>query len=75
MVADQPDGIGVRIQAARSRLNLTQGQLAERLNVTQATVSRWESGQAFTSTIDPLRRIATALDMTVCDLLDEDCAS
>lgn len=75
MVANQPDGIGHKIKAGRDRLNLSQGQLAERLNVSQASVSRWESGQAFTSTIDPLRRIAEALDMTVCDLLDEDCAS
>ncbi len=75
MVANQPDGIGHKIKSGRDRLNLSQAQLAERTGVTQATVSRWESGQAFVSAIEPLRTIAGALEMTVCDLLDEDCAS
>jgi len=32
------------VKAAREALGLTQRQLAERLDVTQATVWRWESG-------------------------------
>lgn len=74
MVADQPDGIGLRIKAARARRNLTQEQLAQRLNTNQPNISRWESEQAFASAIGPLRRIAAALEMTVCELLEEDCA-
>ena len=32
------------LRAVRSRLNLTQEQLAERLGVSFATVNRWEGG-------------------------------
>lgn len=34
----------MRIKLLRSRLGLTQNEFAEQLGVTQATVSRWESG-------------------------------
>jgi len=35
-----------RLQALRSKLNLSQEQLASRLNVSFATVNRWEAGKA-----------------------------
>lgn len=35
------------IREIRRRLGLTQGQLAERLHTTQATVSRWEADDSF----------------------------
>ena len=31
----------------RSNQNMTQERLAERLNVSRQTISRWESGEAF----------------------------
>jgi len=38
--------IASRVQSIRQSLGLTQTELAERLGVTVATVSRWESGQS-----------------------------
>lgn len=39
-----PMGYGEAIAVIRRRLGLTQGQLAERVNVEQPTVQRWERG-------------------------------
>lgn len=36
--------IGERIKSHRTRLNLTQAQLGEKLFVTKQTVSKWENG-------------------------------
>jgi len=41
-IADGTSRLGIRWQ--RKRLGLTQGELAERLNVDQGTISRWERG-------------------------------
>lgn len=41
---DAPDPHGV--QAIRLKLKLTQGELAERLQTTLRTVSRWERGES-----------------------------
>ena len=40
------NGIGTRIQQQRRRLGFTQEQLAERLGVTNKTVSKWELGDS-----------------------------
>ena len=38
--------IGEKILQLRKANNLTQEQLAERLDVTRQSISKWESGQA-----------------------------
>ena len=35
---------GNRIKALRRKMNLTQEELAERLNVSYQTISKWETG-------------------------------
>jgi DNA-binding XRE family transcriptional regulator len=37
--------LAAEIRQVRTRLSLTQGQLAERLGISQQTVSDWEKGQ------------------------------
>ncbi len=37
------DTLGKRIMQHRKRLNMTQDQLAEKLNVTAQAVSKWEN--------------------------------
>lgn len=63
--------IGDRIKMVRKERGLTQGELSERLHITQATLARIESGQ-----IDPpLSRIiyiADALNVPIYDLMDID---
>lgn len=43
-MSDRNIAMGDRIRRARKSLNLTQQEFAERLNVTQPTVHRWEKG-------------------------------
>jgi transcriptional regulator with XRE-family HTH domain len=44
MMSDRNIAMGERIRRARKSLNLTQQDFAERLQVTQPTVHRWEKG-------------------------------
>jgi superfamily II DNA or RNA helicase/DNA-binding XRE family transcriptional regulator len=41
-----PPDYPVRVRSVRGRLELTQGQLAERIGVSFATINRWENGQS-----------------------------
>lgn len=63
------DLVGERIAAIRGQRGWSQGQLAQRLGVTNVTVSRYESGhrQLTTST---LQRIAEALEVPVTRLVE-----
>ena len=45
-LADTTDGLPDGVKALRTRLKLTQAQLAERLNVCRQTVINWERGKA-----------------------------
>lgn len=58
-----------KIQEARKRANLTQTQLAERLGVNRATVSKYENGE-ISPTMDQLFKIAEALNVSVLSLID-----
>src|ERR1035441_5743852 len=41
-----PEDIAATIRALRAKLHLSQEELAQRLNVSFATVNRWENGKA-----------------------------
>ena len=59
---------GVFVAEMRKAKNMTQADLAEKLNVTDKAVSRWERGLGFPdiNTIEPL---AEALGLTVHELM------
>ena len=59
---------GTLIAQRRHQLNLTQKELADRLNISDRTISKWERGLGFPdiSLIEPL---ADALGLTVLELL------
>lgn len=61
----------MKIKELRLKAGLTQVQLAKKMNVDQAAVSRWESGET-----KPLRKthkkLAKVLGCTVDDLLRDD---
>lgn len=63
--------IGNKIAAARRKMNLTQDQLAEMLDVTRQSVSRWESETAYPET-EKLVRLAKILELDLNYLLDEE---
>ena len=61
--------IGKYIAKKRKEKNLTQAQLAERLNVSNKTISKWENGNCMPdySVIEILCR---ELDITISELMD-----
>jgi transcriptional regulator with XRE-family HTH domain len=60
--------IGESIRHHRKKLNLTQAQLAERLNVTSQAVSKWESGAGLPD-LSMAVPLARALGTTTDELL------
>ena len=60
--------IGKFIAACRKAKGLTQAQLAERLNITDRAVSKWETGRSMPDSAIMLP-LCTMLDITVNDLL------
>lgn len=61
--------VGQFIALKRKEKNLTQGQLAEILNISNKTISKWETGKSMPdySLINPL---CEALDVVVSELLE-----
>ena len=64
--------IGARVVARRRALGLSQKQLADRIGLTQAIVSRWESGVRGCPNAESLVALAAGLETTVGWLLGED---
>ena len=60
--------IGKFIAECRKKNNLTQAQLAERLNITDRAVSKWENGKAMPDTSIMLE-LCSELNINVNDLL------
>ncbi|MFH1637556.1 MAG: helix-turn-helix transcriptional regulator, partial [Candidatus Woesearchaeota archaeon] len=61
--------LGARVYELRRRVNLTQAQFAERVGVSNDTISRIERGIRSPS-FDVLERIAKALDIEVLELFN-----
>lgn len=61
---------GGRISAARKAKNLTQEQLAELMNVTRQSISRWESDQTYPE-MEKIVRLAEILEVDCDYLLNE----
>ena len=57
-----------KLQQLRKQKDLTQEQLAEKLYVSRAAVSKWESGRGYPN-IDSLKAIAAFYSITIDDLL------
>lgn len=63
-----PGTVGARIREARGQAGMTQQELADVLEVTQAAVSRWESGERDLGTAE-LIQAADALGVQAASLL------
>ena len=59
---------GTAIRTLREKQHLTQAQLAEQINVSDKTVSKWETGRGFPD-ISLLEPLAAALHVSVPELL------
>lgn len=62
--------MGERIRSLRMALGMTQGDLAEKMNVTDKAVSKWERGLSRPD-IDSLPKLAETLGTTVQELCGE----
>ena len=61
-------GFGNLIARLRKSQNLTQKQLADKLNVSDKAVSRWETGKNYPD-IDTIKQISSLFDISVDELL------
>ncbi len=60
--------IGKFIAECRKKNNLTQAQLAERLNITDRAISKWENGKSMPDT-SIMIELCSELNINVNDLL------
>jgi len=61
-----------KVKEAREKLGINQAQLAEASDISQATISRIESGQVKEMRPQSLKRLADALGVTVDYLVQDD---
>lgn len=67
-MSDYKDIISKNIKKYRQAANLTQVQLAKKLNITSASVSNWEKG-ANSIEIDKLFELCDALGISISDII------
>ena len=65
--------IGKFIAQKRKEKNLTQEQLAEKLGVSNKTISKWENGKCMPD-YSVVKNLCEALQITVAELMDGECA-
>lgn len=68
---EQSNAIPGRLAAARETAGLTQEQLASKIGVQRAVISKYETG-AIEPSVSQLRKLADALDTTIAELLNAD---
>lgn len=61
--------IGLRIKQRRKSLNLTQLQLAEKVDLTESSISRYEGGKISTMPTSTVNKICKALNIEPAELL------
>jgi len=61
----------MKLKDYRMSNNLTQGELAEKLNVKRTTISMWENNNSQPN-IEMLKKLATVLNCSVDDLIKEE---
>lgn len=59
-----------RFKGYREKANLTQQQLAEKMEITQKSITKWETGKGYPRA-DKLPTLANALGCTIDELFDE----
>ena len=61
--------IGAKIKQKRKSLNLTQLQLAEKVDLTESSISRYESGKISTMPTSTVNKICKVLNIEPAELL------
>lgn len=63
---------GLAIAMRREQIGMTQDELAQRVGVSKASISRWESGDISNMRRDRIQKLAEALRVSPIALLDEE---
>lgn len=61
--------IGSKIRHRRKSLNLTQAQLADKVGLTESSISRYESGKISTMPTSTINKICSVLNIKPSELL------
>ena len=64
-------GFGEELRKARKDKDISQEELAEKLNVSRASVSKWERGEVYPE-VETLIGIARCLQLSLDDLMNEE---
>lgn len=64
--------MGVKLKNRRKELNLTMLEVAKRTGVSEATISRWESGDIANMRRDKIALLANALQVSPAFIMDWD---
>ncbi len=60
---------GEKLASIRKQANMTQNDLAERLEVSRQAITKWESGKGFPD-IDNLQKLSSLLNVTIDELIN-----
>jgi len=63
------DNMGLKIQALRKQHQLSQDDLASKMDVSRQAISKWERGEALPDLYN-VKRLATIFQVTIDELLD-----
>lgn len=63
------DNMGLKIQALRKKHQLSQDDLASKMDVSRQAISKWERGEALPDLYN-VKRLATIFQVTIDELLD-----
>ena len=66
--------LGENLQFLRKRNDITQEQLAEKLNISRQSVSKWESDTAFPE-MDKLMQLSEMFNCSLDDIIKKDVSS
>lgn len=69
-----PEVIGKYISEQRKKLNLTQKELADKLNVTSQAISKWENGRGIPD-IEMLKELSEIFQVDIKDILEGESSS
>ena len=61
--------IGQKIKSYRKKLKLTQDELARKAEIPYTTLVKIENGGVKSPSVDTVKKIATALEMTIDELM------
>ena len=63
------DTIGKKIKVRRNKLKLTQDELARKADIPYTTLVKIETGAVKSPSVDTVKKIATALETTIDELI------